>query len=265
MPHTSTPRITVTLITYNEEALIAGALASVAWADEVIVVDSGSTDQTRAIAEKAGARVFSNPWPGYGQQKNFAHSQARGEWVLNIDADERVSPELRQEMVNAIAEVEAGRTAHAGFSFPRKTYYLGRWIRYGGWYPNRLTRITRRVAGRWSEPPVHERLEIQGSVGALSAPLDHYTFASIEAQVEANLRYARLGSALLRERGGRANILKLLLKPWGKFMETYFLKQGFRDGIAGLIIAINAAYSVFMKYAFLFDERIRVAMPGEKK
>lgn len=258
MPQTATPKISVTLIALNEEALIGQALASVRWADEIIVVDSGSTDQTRTIAEKAGARVLQNPWPGYGQQKNFAHQQATGDWVLNIDADECVSPALHQEIVSAIAQVQAGQSDFAGFSFPRRTYYLGRWIRYGGWYPNRLTRLARRSAGRWSEPPVHERLEIVGATGQLEEPLDHYTFSSIEQQVEVNLRYARLGSRLLHERGTKPSLLRLLLKPWGKFMETYFLKQGFRDGPAGLIIAINAAYSVFMKHAFLFNEYLRV-------
>lgn len=263
VPRTSSPiKISVTLIAYNEEKHIAQAIQSAAWADEIIVIDSGSTDKTREIAEKAGAKVYTHAWPGYGQQKNYAHQKATGDWVLNIDADERVSPALANEIRSAVELAQNGKSPYLGFSFPRKTYYLGRWIRFGGWYPNRLTRLGRRDSSRWSEPAVHERLEIQGPVGELQEPLDHFTFDSIAQQAQVNLRYALLGSQVLRERGAAASLMRLIFKPWGKFFETYILKMGFRDGIAGFIISVNAAYSLFLKYAFLFDSRIRREPPA---
>ncbi len=252
--------ISVTLITLNEEQHIQAALQSVKWADEIIVVDSGSTDRTVEIARQHGAQVFTNPWPGYGQQKNFAHQKAKGPWILNIDADERVSPQLAQEIQSKIA----GPGNALGFSFPRKTYYLGRWIRHGGWYPNVLVRLGLKDQSRWSEPPVHEELLVDGPVHQLVHPLDHYAFSSIQEQVLTNLRYSRLGSERLKQKGQRPNRLKLLLKPFGKFLETYFLKRGFLDGLAGFIISINAAHSLFLKYAYLFESELSSEDPHHR-
>lgn len=244
--------VSVTVITLNEERHLREALQSVAWAAEVIVVDSGSTDQTVAIAKQCGARVFHNPWPGYGQQKNFAQSQATQPWVLNIDADERVSPALAQEIQRTLQE----HPEAAGFQMPRRTYYLGRWIRHGGWYPNVLRRMTRKDKGRWTEPAVHEDLIVEGPVIELKEALDHYAFSSIEEQILTNLRYSRLGSQNLQRRGHRPSLLKLLLKPWGKFLETYFIKLGILDGLPGFLISVNAAHSIFLKYAYPFESRI---------
>ena len=252
--------LSVTFITLNEEQHIEAALKSVSWADEIIVVDSGSQDRTVEIARQNGAQVFTNSWPGYGQQKNFAHEKARGPWVLNIDADERVSPQLAQEIQSAIAQPGDAQ----GFSFPRKTYYLGRWIRHGGWYPNVLARLGRKDHTRWSEPPVHEELLVDGPVRTLVHPLDHYAFSSIQEQVLTTLRYSRLGSERLKQKGQRPNLLKLLIKPLGKFLETYFLKRGFLDGLAGFIISINAAHSLFLKYAYLFESELSVEDPNHR-
>lgn len=249
--------LSVTIITLNEEANIAQAIQSVAWADEIVVVDSGSSDRTCEIAREQGARVLVNPWSGYGQQKNFAQAQARHPWVLNIDADERVSANLAEEIRHAIARSDSGASGAVGFSFPRKTYYLGRWIRHGGWYPNVLTRVTKRDRGRWTEPPVHEELRVEGEVVQLSEPLDHFAFSSIQDQILTNIRFSRLGSLHLRDQGQSASLVKLIFKPIGKFFETYFLKWGILDGIAGFIISVNAAHSMFLKYAYLFENRIR--------
>lgn len=246
---TRTP-ITVTFITLNEEQSLPRALASVRWADEIVVVDSGSTDQTVEIAQKAGAKVYTNPWPGYGKQKNFAQDKASHDWVLNLDADEEVPPELAQEIQEAVAKRPESRT---GFAVARKTYYLGRWIRHGGWYPNTVTRMANRNVARWTEPHVHERLEVPGHVHAFKHPLNHYTFSSIEDQILTNLRYSRFGFFDLQKRGQRPSLGKLLLKPIGKFFETYLIKRGFLDGLPGLIISINAAHSMFLKYAYLFE------------
>lgn len=251
-PAQATLPLTVTIIALNEERHIEKALRSVRWAKEIIVVDSGSTDRTVELARANCAIVFHNPWPGYGQQKNFAQQKATQPWILNIDADERVSPALAAEIQSAIAaHPDAG-----GFEMPRRTYYLGRWIRHGGWYPNVIRRLTRRDQGRWTEPPVHEDLEIQGPVLRLSEPLDHDAFGSIQEQILTNLRYSRLGSETLAQRGCRPSVAKLLYKPFGKFVETFILKAGWRDGLPGFLISINAAHSIFLKYAYLFEPQI---------
>ncbi len=256
------PHLSVTIITLNEEHNIAQAIQSVQWADEVIVVDSGSSDRTAEIAQKMGARVFHQPWLGYGQQKNFAHKQAMHDWVLNIDADERVTPELEREIRHSVRQVDSEKLDICGFDVPRKTFYMGKWIRHGGWYPNRLVRLVKRGAAAWSEPQVHEQLLVKGRTDSLKEPLYHEAFHSIEDQVLTNLKFAKLGSAELRAnleaKGRTASIFLMIFKPLGKFAETYFLKRGFLDGLAGFIISVNAAYSMFLKYAFLFEDRIRV-------
>jgi glycosyltransferase involved in cell wall biosynthesis len=247
------PALSVTIITLNEEANLARAIESVRWAEEVVVVDSGSTDRTVEIARRLGARVLENAWPGYGAQKNFAQKQASHDWVLNIDADEAVPPELAREIEGALESPGATR----GFRLPRKTYYLGRWIRHGGWYPGYLTRLADRRHARWSEPAVHEELEVDGEVGTLASPLEHHSFASIQDQIETNLRFSRLGSEDLVRRGRRPSVARMLLKPVGKFLETYLVKRGFLDGLPGFIISVNAAHSIFLKYAYLMEPRIR--------
>ncbi len=249
--------MSVTIIALNEEKNIARAIESVrGFAQEVIVIDSGSTDQTGTIARHLGARVIVNPWRGYGQQKNFAQSQASHDWILNLDADEEVSPELAVE-IQQVLERDEGKNIH-GYTMPRLSKYLGHWIKYGGWYPNRLLRLANRREGSWSEPEVHEEWIVSGAVLPLRYDLLHYPFLDIQDQITTNLRYSTQGSEELRKRGKRKSLLLLLLKPIGKFIETYLIKQGFRDGIAGLIISVNAAHSIFLKYAYLFDE------PGRK-
>lgn len=255
MPHTP---LSITIITLNEEKKIRRAIESVKWADDILVVDSGSTDQTVAIAKSLGARVLHNPWQGYGQQKNFAQTHARHPWVLNIDADEYVPEGLRKKIQAALATWTPENSAEAaqGFEMPRKTLYLGRWIRHGGWYPNYLVRLAHRDFAKWSEPQVHEQLLIQGKTSRIEEPLCHDAFDSIADQILTNLRFAQLGSADLREKGRRPSVFKLVLKPIWKFIETYFLKKGFLDGLPGFIISVNAAHSMFLKYAFLSETRL---------
>lgn len=250
------PPITVTMITLNERDNIARAIESVKWADEIVVVDSGSTDGTVEIAKKLGARVIHNPWPGYGKQKNFAQAAASHDWVLNVDGDEMIPEALKLEIWNALSEVETGKTSYKGFRFPRKNFYLGRWIAHGGWYPNYLVRLANKKYSSWSEPHVHEALEVRGEIGTLSEPLHNYSFPSIQDQVLTNLRFSKLGCEDLRKKGKEASVLKLLFKPIGKFVETYILKRGFLDGLPGFIISVNAAHSMFLKYAYLCEARI---------
>jgi len=246
------PPLSVTIIALNEEKNIARAIESVrGFAQEVLVIDSGSTDQTASVAKHLGARVIVNPWRGYGQQKNFAQAQAAHDWILNLDADEEVSAELAIE-IQQVLERDEGKNI-TGYSLPRLSKYLGRWIRHGGWYPNRLLRIANRKFGSWSEPEVHEEWIVSGAVMPLRHDLLHYPFLNIQDQVRTNLRYSAQGSDALRRMGKRKSLLRLLWKPIGKFLETFVIKQGFRDGIAGFIISVNAAHSIFLKYAYLFE------------
>ncbi|MGK5087134.1 glycosyltransferase family 2 protein [Bdellovibrionota bacterium FG-2] len=252
--------LSVTIITLNEQKTIASAIQSVQWADEILVIDSGSTDQTVEIAKNLGARVIYNPWPGYGKQKNYAQNQAKNEWVLNLDGDERVPAELANEIQAALRQTLANTPGYKDLQamcFPRKTFFLGRWIRHGGWYPNVLTRLGNRKHCQWSEPHVHEELEVNGRTQRLKNALDHFGFPSIHHQISTNLRLSKLGSEDLHRRGASGSLLKLLLKPFGKFVETYLLKFGFLDGLPGFIISINAAHSMFLKYAFLMEPKIR--------
>lgn len=255
------PPLSVVIITLNEEQNLPRCLESVRWAEEVLVVDSGSKDRTREIAEKAGARVLEHPWEGYGQQKNFANSQAKNDWILSLDADEELTTELRAEIEDFLAR--RGRmhgNLYWGAAFPRLTSYLGRWIRYGGWYPNRLVRLAHRGHARWTETPVHESWEVDSQVWPMQADLLHYTFRDVFDQVTTNVRFARLGARTALARGERPSLWRIFLKPPVKFLETYVWKRGFLDGFAGFVISVNAAHSIFMKYVGLYCEK----NPGRK-
>ena len=245
--------ISVTVITFNEEKNISAAIRSVQWAQEILVIDSGSTDQTRSLAESLGAKVLYNPWKGYGQQKNFAQTQARHDWILSLDADEVVPHELADEIQETLQK--NGKSVF-GYTLPRKTFYLGRWISHGGWYPNPVMRLTFRPYSKWTEPHVHEVLEVEGPTRSLQQPLHHYSFKNIESQVLTNLRFSSLGARDLKKRGVKPSLSRILLKPVGKFLETYIIKRGFMDGIPGLFISINAAHSMFLKQAYLWEENL---------
>lgn len=250
------PPITAIVITRNEEANILRCLGSLAWAEERLVVDSGSTDQTRELAAGTGARVLEHAWEGYGQQKNWAMAQAAHDWIVFLDADEEMSPELRAELELFVSTegLIAGRQ-YTGANFPRRTFYLGRWIMHGGWYPNRLTRVCFRPKARWTEPAVHESLETEGTVYEMHSDCFHYTFRNVGEQVMTNIRFARLGAEVLRAKGKKGSLFRILTKPCFKFLETYVWKLGFLDGFAGFVISVNAAHSIFMKYVELRLEK----------
>ncbi len=245
------PFISVTIITLNEERNLPRCLEALRWVDEIIVVDTNSTDSTVNIAKSFGATVLTEPWHGYGAQKNIAMAHAKGPWVLNIDADEVITPALKEEILR---EVSSAKPAQ-GYAIARKTYYLGRWIRYGGWYPNYVTRLCRKDTGRWTEPAVHEELRIDGECKRLAEPMEHYTFRTVAEQVRTNVRYAEQGAQELAKQDVHFSLFRLLVKPLSKFIETYIAKRGFLDGVAGFMISINAAHSMFMKQAFLYKDK----------
>ena len=262
--HMTRPPISVTVIAFNEEDHIAHAIQSAQWAEEILVIDSGSTDKTVEIAKNLGARVLINPWPGYGQQKNFASKMATYDWILNIDADEVIPRQLADEIQNCLAKIQRGELQAHGFYFPRKSFYLGRWIRKGGWYPNHLVRLSHRKYSHWTEPHVHEQLEVDGETIGLIQALHHYTFANIQEQILTNLKFSQLGYQDLKKAGKAPSRIKLILKPLGKFIETYFIKMGFLDGLPGFIISINAAHSMFLKYAYLIEDSLKNENPDHR-
>jgi glycosyltransferase involved in cell wall biosynthesis len=249
--------VSITIITLNEEGNLARALSSVQWADEIVIVDSGSTDKTKEIAEKfqkVPVKFVHHPWSGYGQQKNYAQKQAKNDWVLNIDADEEVPVELANEIQHRLSSLDSDIK---GFSFPRKTYFLGRWIRFGGWYPNYLVRMVDRRHASWTEPNVHEALKVEGQIGSMDQAIVHYSFPTISTQIQTNLKFSYLGSRDLIQRKVNVTVFQLVLKPVGKFLETYLIKRGFLDGMRGFIISVNAAYSMFLKYAYALESKIK--------
>ena len=241
--------LSAVVITHNEERNIVRCLRSLSFCDQVIVVDSFSTDKTTELAGTCGAQVHQRAWRGYADQKNYATSLAKNDWVLSIDADEEVSVALKEEILAAVKR-SGNETA---YSMPRKTIHSGRWIRFGGWYPNRLVRLYRKSGGAWFGSDVHEYWKTEGVVGDLQSDLVHYSFDGIADQVERNNQYSTLGATQLKKTGQRFSTFKLLGKTVSKFFETYLLKSGFRDGYPGFIIAVSAAYSVFLKWAKLWE------------
>lgn len=247
--------LTAVVITRNEEANIERCLISLRFCDEILVLDSNSSDKTGEIVKRYTPKFFQEPFRGYAAQKNRANALASGDWILSIDADEEVSEPLRDE----IQRLLASDPKEVAFSIPRKTIHFDRWIRYGGWYPNRLVRLFKRGTGEWVGKELHERWEAGGAVGEIQSDLLHYSFSSLSDQVDRNNRYSSLGAIQLSERGVAFSTLKLVTKPLSKFLETYLWKRGFLDGYPGFIISVSAAYSVFLKWAKLWELRDREA------
>jgi glycosyltransferase involved in cell wall biosynthesis len=241
--------LTVTVITRNEASNITAALESVAWADEIVVVDSGSTDETASIARRLGARVQVRDWPGYAAQKNHAAGLATHDWILSLDADERVTPELAAEIRRLL---NAGATS-AGYRIPRVTSYLGRWIRSTDWYPDAQLRLYDRRSGRWNTRQVHESVEITGAPGHLRHELHHYPYRGISDHVETIDRYTTLAAAEWHAQGRRVHAWQALVYPRLAFFRNYILKSGFRDGSAGLIVSLMNSYYVGLKYMKLWE------------
>jgi glycosyltransferase involved in cell wall biosynthesis len=242
--------LSVTVITLNEAAHIEACLASVAWADDVLVVDSGSTDGTPDLARGRGARVIERGWPGYAEQKNFAAAEARHDWILSVDADERVTPELRAEIELAISR----EPREAGFRVPRVTWHLGRWIRTTDWYPDHQLRLYHRGRAAWTPRPVHESVAAtaSGGVGQLRGELQHFAYRDLSHHFATMDRYTTLAAKDLQARGRRAGILDLTIHPWAAFVRNYILRRGFLDGTAGFVVSVMNAYYVFLKFAKLW-------------
>jgi len=242
-------KISAVIITKDEEERIVPTLQSLDWVDEIVVVDAHSQDRTRELCRKYTDRVYVREWKDYVEQKNYALQLASHDWVLSLDADERVSEELRAEIEGLIKE---GMDCD-GYYIPRKVFYLGRWIKHCGWYPDYKMRLFRKSRARWVGGSVHESCQVEGKVGYLRSPLLHFTYRNITEHLSRNNLYAKLSAQDKFRQGERAGIVKMVFFPLATFIKTYFIKLGFLEGVAGLIISVISATYVFLKYAKLWD------------
>ena len=250
-------KISVAIITKNEERNIRDCLESVKWADEIVVVDNGSTDHTLSICKEYGARIFQEGWKGYSSQKNSAIEKAGNEWVLNLDADERVSPELRQEMQKSLE----GNQGVNGYWIPRKNFFLGQWIRYCGWYPDLNLRLFRKSRGRFGERVVHERLELEGKALTLTHPLIHETYRSLSDFFQRMDRYSTLAAQEMHREGRKFRLIDVVFRPPFTFLQMYFLRVGFLEGYLGFVLSVLYSYYTFAKYTKLKELR-NIEKPG---
>jgi len=253
-------KISATIITFNEAANIRDACESLAWADEIIVVDSGSTDKTRHIAEDCGARVIERGWPGFAAQKQFATDQALHDWVFSLDADERVSEELKASIAE-LRRLDEARLAD-GYRIPRRSYYQGRWIKGGGWYPDWQLRLFRKSRGHWQPRHIHESVKVDpgARIEKLSGDILHYSVRdSAHHHRMIGERYAPLAAQQMFEEGRRTSQLKIATAAPAAFIRSYLFKGGFRDGLAGISIASFAAHHAFLKNLMLWEKQKAVS------
>lgn len=242
--------ISACIITLNEEGNIRDCLESIKWVDEIVVVDALSSDQTVSICSQYTDRIVQHAWPGHVAQKNFALSLATHEWVLSLDADERVSDELGQEILRELRDTAADWD---GYYFPRKTFHLGRWIRHGGWYPDHKLRLFRKSKAHWGGVDPHDIVRLDGRAKHLKSPLYHYTYRDMAHQMAVINRYTDIASHEKHRARARFPLLHMLLNPVAMFVKTYLLKRGFLDGVPGLIVAVSGSFYVFLKYAKLWE------------
>lgn len=241
-------RISCIVITHNESENIRRCLESVSWADEIVVVDSESRDDTKEIASEFTHKVYDLKWEGFGPAKEFARSKAAGDWILSVDADEIVSEKLRDE-IQSIAESEDSLD---GYYIPRRSNFLGRWIKHGGWYPDWVLRLFRKNKGRFTNRLVHEEVTVSGQTGLLRNDLLHYTDPDFDHYLKKLNHYTSLDARQLHQEGKGAKLTDILLRPPVTFLNMYFLRKGFLDGVHGLILALSSAFHVFSKYVKLW-------------
>lgn len=264
----SEQRLSVVIIALNEEANIRRTLESVKWADEIVVVDSGSTDNTIAICREYTDKVLHQEWLGFAGQKNFAIDRSTGEWVLSLDADEPVEPMLAEE----IRDIVASPAALDGYFIPRKTFFLGKQIRHGGWYPDCNLRLFRRGKGRFEERAVHEAVKVNGATGRTGYALLHYAYPDLASYMSSINKYSSLAVNVMAEAGVnrfKSSLLNITLRPVFTFILKYFFRLGFLDGKHGLVLNLFHSYYVFAKYAKAWEYRAKAGQPqstpGKKK
>ncbi len=240
-------QVSVILIALNQEDNIVPCLETVRWADEIVLVDSGSQDRTLELARGFTDRVFTIDWPGFGAAKNYALDQARMDWVFSLDTDERVSPALRDEILSVVKR----DGQFAGYRVPRKNYFGDRWIKRLGWYPDYTLRLFRRGHGRFRERAVHEEVVVNGPVGLLQTALDHYSYASVSDYIARQDRYARLAAQEMLKEGRRPQAGELFWRPLSHFLKLYVVRLGFLEGRLGYTLALLSSLYNFLKYYYL--------------
>ena len=244
--------LSAVVIAFNEEENIGDCLDRLSFTDEVVVLDSGSTDRTVEICRDKGASVHHRDWDGYSNQRNAAHDLAAMDWILVVDADERVSPELAREIKALLADPPADK---AGFEILRRVYYQDKWLRHGGFYPEYVTRLFRKGLGRCPERMVHEAIEVDGPVGRLEGHLDHYTYRSVSDYLDRMQRYSTLSAREYHKQGRTTGPVRMTFRAWFTFFQMYVLRLGFLDGYAGFLLAVLYGYYTFVKYAKLYELR----------
>lgn len=244
-------KISAKVNVFNEEENIEGVCETVAWADELVVVDSDSTDRTAEIARRYTDNVFNIPFEGYKPKHEFSDSKTTGDWIFWIDADERLTPELKASIL-ALKERDPS-TLPDGFRIARRAFYLGRWIKHSGWYPDYVMRLYKKEGSYWDGVAPHQTARVKGDVETLEGELLHYTKQGVGDHHRVTERYARLAAEHLFEKGKRAGWIDIVFRPFFAFVRTYLFKLGFLDGLPGLIIAYFTAYGVFLKYSMLWE------------
>ncbi len=254
--------VSAIVVCRNEEDRIGDCLESLRWCDEIVVVDSFSTDRTPEICRRYTDRFMQREWAGYRDQKAFAQSQATQQWVLSVDADERVTSDLRDEIRSVLAG-DGGE--YSGYSVPRLVHYLGRWWWRGGWYPDYNVRLFRRDRATWGGSEPHDKILIDGKVRRLRNPLQHYSYRNIDDHLRRINQFTSISSRELRKEGERWHLSDALLRPAVRFFRSYILKRGFMEGFAGFYVAVTAAVYVFLKYAKLWELELEEKRKLERK
>jgi glycosyltransferase involved in cell wall biosynthesis len=242
--------VSAIVVCFNEEENIGRCLESVQWCDEIVIVDSFSADRTVEICRQFTDIVIQRKWTGYRDQKEFAHSRASKDWVLLVDSDEEVTPALQTEIRQALMLDGA---QYSAYLVPRLMFYLGRWWKRGGWYPDYDVRLFRRDRAKWGGTEPHEKIIVDGAVRRLQNPLHHFSYRSIDDHIQRINRFTSISSTELRKQGQRWHLSDALLRPAFRFCRSYFLKRGFMEGFAGFYVAVSAAVYVFLKYAKLWE------------
>ena len=242
--------ISISIICYNEEKKIRRCLESVKWADEIVILDSYSTDNTLNICREYTGKIFQHKFDGHIQQKNRAIDLCSNDWIFCIDADEVVSDELR----NSIQNLDPGKNDIKGYYAARRVFYIGKWINHGGWYPDLKVRLINKNSGRWGGINPHDELKVNGKTAELNGDLLHYSYENIFAHINQVNKFTDIMSEEYKKLGKKPSVLNLTLRPFYKFIKMYFIKLGFLDGTRGFIIACIGAFYVFMKFVKLYEK-----------
>ncbi len=242
-------KLSVTIITKNEENNIDRCLKSVAWADEIIIVDSGSVDRTLDICKNHKCSILSIEWLGFGKTKQFAVDQASYEWVFSIDADEEVTPELKASILKVLKD----NPETTGFRISRRSFYVDKWIKHSGWDNDAPLRLFRKSGGGFNDKEVHESIEVNGKVDKLAGKMLHYTYPTISSHIEKLDRYSELNVKKQYKSGKTYSVGKAVSRGFAKFLKMYFIQKGFLDGQTGLVLALNSAFGVYLKYIKLWE------------